>query len=220
MYRSARLGRALVFCGNMCAVPSVWLSISPHIKFYIPVPFLCRICPSYGYGFPISHIDMTHAFPIDMIIIYWICFGFSFGLFWDAIRLIWPLLLSNWYDEPIGFLFDFYWIFSCHSLIDMTLDQNFPIGMTAHSYWYEGKERRFFTLCYLSIRQSFFLSLGQENLKVIFSKRESSLQVIWPFILGIENTLDLTVNPRPKTLNFLSFQSDRRFVKKNLLKSI
>ena len=30
------------------------------------------------------------AFPIDMIIIYWICFGFSFGLFWDALLLIWP----------------------------------------------------------------------------------------------------------------------------------
>ena len=42
------------------------------------------------------------------------------GFFSDTLRLIWPLHLSYWYDEPIGFLFDFYWIFSCHSLIDMT----------------------------------------------------------------------------------------------------
>ena len=49
---------------------------------------------------------------------------------------------------------------------------NSPIEMTATSYWYEGKERRFFTLCYLSIRQSFFLSLGQENLKVIYCKKK------------------------------------------------
>ena len=56
---SVQPGLALVFCGNMCAVPSAWLSISPHIKFYMPVCFLCQICPSYGYDY--SHIESDIA---------------------------------------------------------------------------------------------------------------------------------------------------------------
>ena len=177
-----------------------------------------------------SHITVPYACPFSMP-------NLPFLLIWLLSYRKWLRPLSYRYDNHLLDLFwIFFWIILGRSLIDMTTDHfridmimteiflskwlNSPIEMTAHSYWYEGKERRFFTLCYLSIRQSFFLSLGQENLKVIFSKRESSLQVIWPFILGIENTLDLTVNPRPKTLNSLSFQSDRRFVKNNLLKSI
>ena len=86
--------------------------------------------------------------------------------------------LSFRYDNPYGFLIDFFLIFCGRSLIDMTptrfrIDMmiteiflsrwlNSPIEMTATSYWYEGKERGFLTLCYLSIWVSFFLSLIQK----------------------------------------------------------
>ena len=146
-YSSVQLVFALVFCGNMCAVPSVWLSISPHIKFYMPVPFLCQICPSYGYDY--THIESDFA------------------------------RLSYRYDNHLLDLFwIFFWIIGGRSLIDMTADRfridmimtefflskwlNSPIEMTATSYWYEGMERGFFTLCYLSIWASFFLSLIQK----------------------------------------------------------
>ena len=106
----------------------------------MPVPFLCQICPSYGYDY--THIESDFA------------------------------RLSYRYDNHLLDLFwIFFWIIGGRSLIDMTADRfRIDMIMTVH--------------------------------------------------FGIENTLDLTVNPRPKTLNLLSFQSDRRFVKKTLLKSI
>ena len=146
-----------------------------------------------------------------------------------------PRPLSFRYDNPYGFLMDFFLIFSGRSLIDMTptffrigmimtailLSRwlNSPIEMTATSYWYEGKERGFLTLCYLSIWVSFFLSLIQKIWRSLVSFWRVNSYAKWPFILGTENTLNGTANPRPKTLNLLSFQSDRRFLKKILLKS-
>ena len=134
--------------------------------------------------------------------------------------LIWPTPFISIWQSSIGLFLDFLLDYFRTLSYWYDYDQNSPIEMTVHSYWYDGMERGFFYPL-LSLNQTvIFLVIDTENLKVIFSKRESSLQGIWPFILGIENTLDLTVNPRPKTLNFLSFQSDRRFVKKTLLKSI
>ena len=176
-----------------------------------------------------SHIDMTSAFPIDMTIIWWIYNGCLMDLFSDTIRLdmtsvpialIWFFPLSYWYDDPNGFFnwFEIDLLQTRSYWYDQRWKLSYRNDRILVLIWWDGKGI-FYPL--LSLNPTvIFLVIDTENLKVILSKRESSLYLIWPFILGIENTLDLTGNPRPKTLNFLSFQSDRRFVKKNLLKSV
>ena len=111
--------------------------------------------------------------PVTSLCRLWLSYGYD----WLSYRK-WLRPLSFRYDNPYGFLIDFFLIFSGRSLIDMTptffrigmimtailLSRwlNSPIEMTATSYWYEGKERGFLTLCYLSIWVSFFLSLIQK----------------------------------------------------------
>ena len=137
-YCSVQPGRALVFCGNMCAVPLAWFSISPHIKVLYACPFSMSNLP----------------------------------FLW-----IWLLSYRKWLRPPFpsiwqssnGFIMDFYWIIYGRFRIGMIMTEiflsrwlNSPIEMIATSYWYEGMERGFFTLCYLSIWASFFLSLIQK----------------------------------------------------------
>ena len=129
-YSSVQPGLALVFCGNLCAISSVWFSISPHIT----VPYACL------FFMP----NLTFILKA-------------------------PRPLSFRYDNPYGFIMDFYWIIYGRFRIGMIMTEiflsrwlNSPIEMIATSYWYEGMERGFFTLCYLSIWASFFLSLIQK----------------------------------------------------------
>ena len=58
-YCSVQPGFALVFCGNMCAISSYDFLFHRTSKFYMLVPFLCPICPSYGYDY--SHIESDFA---------------------------------------------------------------------------------------------------------------------------------------------------------------
>ena len=89
------LGRdlPLSFAG-ICAL-SHWHDILFHrtSKFYMPVCFLCQICPSYGYDY--SHIEsdfarLSYRYDNHHLDFSWI----YLGLFSDTIRLIWPLPLS------------------------------------------------------------------------------------------------------------------------------
>ena len=177
-----------------------------------------------------SHIKILYACPFSMP-------NLPFLWIWLLSYRKWlrPPFLSIW-KSSIGFVLDFlldylgtlsYW-YDPRPLSDWyDYDRNFLIEMIELSYrndrdlvliWGDGKGI-FYPLLSLNL-SIIFLVIDTENMKVIFSKRESSLQGIWPFILGSENTLNGIANPRPKTLNLLSFQSDRRFVKKTLLKSI
>jgi len=214
-YCSVQPGLALAFCGNMCVISSVWFSISPHIKILYACPFSMPNLP-FLWIWLLSYRKWLRP-PFLSI------WQSSFGFILDYFRT-----LSYRYDCNhsridmmilMDFLIDLNLIFFRHSLINTILDENSPIEMTATSYWYEGKERGFLTLCYLSIWVSFFLSLIQKIWRSLVSFWRVNSYAKWPFILGTENTLNGTANPRPKTLNLLSFQSDGRFLKKILLKS-
>ena len=204
-YCSVQPGLALVFCGNMCAVPLAWFSISPHIKVLYACPFSMPNLP-FLWIWLLSYRKWLRP-PFLSI------WKSSIGFVLDFLLDYWGTL-SYWYDHrPLSDWYDY--------------DRNFLIEMIELSYrndrdlvliWGDGKGI-FYPLLSLNL-SIIFLVIDTENMKVIFSKRESSLQGIWPFILGSENTLNGIANPRPKTLNLLSFQSDRRFVKKTLLKSI
>ena len=132
----------------MCAVISIWLPVFSHIIVLYVCPFsmLNLACPmDMIYATLISKAPAHSHF--DMIILT----DFSLISYWffaDALLLIWPrhtfVLIWLW---PNFFLSR--WL-------------NSRIEMTTTSYWYEGKERGFFTLCYLSIWVSFFLSLIQK----------------------------------------------------------
>ena len=127
----------------------------------MPVTSQCRICLSYGYDWlsywkwlrpPFLSIwQSSFGFFLDSS---WIIFGhFRIDITSATFKLIWwSLRIFNWFEidcfQTLSYWYDY--------------DQNSRIEMTATSYWYEGKERGFFTLCYLSIRQSFFLSLIQK----------------------------------------------------------
>ena len=113
-YCSVQPGLALVFCGNMCAVPLAWFSISPHIKvlyacpFSMPnLPFLWIWLLSYRKWLRppfLSIWQSSNGFIMDF---YWIIYGRSridmtpttFGLIWlspqFSYRDDWTLL-SKW----------------------------------------------------------------------------------------------------------------------------
>ena len=69
-YCSVQPGIALVFCGNLCAISSVWFSISPRIKILYDCPFSMPNLP-FLWIWLLSYISevTSPAFPIDMTII-------------------------------------------------------------------------------------------------------------------------------------------------------
>lgn len=119
-----------------------------------------------------SHITVQYACPFSMP-------NLPFLLIWLLSYRKWlrPPFLSIW-QSSIGFVLDFlldylgtrsYWYDRRPLSNWYDYDRNFLIEITELSYrndqdfvfiWGEGKE--IFTLCYLSIRQSFFLSLIQK----------------------------------------------------------
>ena len=81
--------------------------------------------------------------------------------------------------------------------------------------WGDGKGI-FYPLLSLNL-SIIFLVIDTENMKVIFTKRESSLQGIWPFILGSENTLNGIANPRQKNSQSFIISIGQTICKENII---
>ena len=150
---TARLGgNAPSAFAGICAL-SYWYDHHIHrtsgfrmsICFFMPNPTFILKAPAH------SHFDMIILTDFSLIF-YWF-FADAFLLIWlrhtFVLIWLWPnFFLSRWLNSRIE--------------------------MTTTSYWYEGKERGFFTLCYLSIWVSFFLSLIQKIWRS-FASNESHL---------------------------------------------
>jgi len=184
-----------------CALISIWL-MTCHIDTIYR--FLLDTLRRY----PLSYRDETTR----------ISYGFFLDSWWAKLILIWPeAVVLIWLDPRFRI-----------EMIRIEMMWTLALICLSHSYWYDPLSR----IDMIKERRILYPLLSL-NLTVIFlviwtGKREGHPYHFYSHFHRWNDrsfwarkvALDLTANLRPKTLNLLLFQSDRRFVKKNLLKSI
>jgi len=210
-------------------VAAVWLIWPPALRliWFDSSPIGMMRCTLISIWLMTCHIDTIHGFLLDSLQKYplsyrdettRISYGFFLDFWWTKLILIWPeAVVLIWLDALFRI-----------EMIRIEMMPALVSRWSSPSYWYEHHSR-------IDMRRErrILYPLLSLNLTVIFL-------VIWTGMYeghtadfyshfhrwndrsfwARKEALDKTANLRPKTLNLSSFQSDRRFVKKNLLKSI